>query len=180
MTIEERLEKYLNKDPKIPDSAYVAKEAIVIGDVSLGERASVWPSCVLRADINSIAIGDQTNIQDGTIVHLADDFGVTIGRNVTVGHGAIIHACRIEDECLIGMGATIMDGAVIGANSIVGAGSLVTANTLVPPGSLLMGSPAKIVRSLSDAEQSNIKRWASKYVNVAAAHKAKFEDSRPG
>ena len=89
MTIEERLEKYLNKDPKIPDSAYVAKEAIVIGDVSLGERASVWPSCVLRADINSIAIGDQTNIQDGTIVHLADDFGVTIGRNVTVGHGPL-------------------------------------------------------------------------------------------
>ncbi len=174
MTPEERLEKHLSQDPRIPDTAYVAKEAVLIGDVTLGEFASVWPGCVLRGDINSISIGDRTNIQDGTIIHLADDHGVEIGNDVTVGHGAIIHACKIEAECLIGMGATIMDGAVIERNSIIGAGSLITANTRIPPGSLAMGAPAKIVRTLSEDEQLKIKYWASKYLKVAAAHKAKF------
>ncbi len=174
MTTEERLERYLSKDPAIPDTAYVANEATVIGSVVLGEHASVWPSCVLRGDINSIEIGDRSNIQDGTIVHLADDYGVEIGNDVTIGHAAIIHACKIEDECLIGMGATIMDGAVIGKNSIIGAGSLVTGLTNVPPGSLVLGSPAQIARSLTPEEQSGIKSWAAKYVKVAAAHKAKF------
>lgn len=174
MTPEERLEKHLSQDPRIPDTAYVAKEALLIGDVTLGEFASVWPGCVLRGDINSILIGDRTNIQDGTIIHLADDHGVEIGNDVTVGHGAIIHACKIEAECLIGMRATVMDGAVIGRNSIIGAGSLITANTPIPPGSLAMGAPAKVVRTLSEDEQLKIKYWASKYLKVAAAHKAKF------
>lgn len=175
MTTEERLNKFLSQEPRIPDSAYVASGATIIGDVTLGEESSVWPACVLRGDINSIAIGDRTNLQDGTIIHLADDYGVFIGNDVTVGHGAIIHACHIEDECLIGMRATVMDGARIGSNSIVGAGSLVTAKTVVPPGSLAVGIPAKVVRTLSEEEQSKIKYWASKYTKVAAAHKAKFE-----
>jgi len=175
MTTEERLEKHLSKDPVIPDTAYVAEQATIIGDVTLGEYASIWPGCVVRGDINSIEIGDRTNVQDGTIVHLADDYGVRIGNEVTIGHAAIIHACRIEDECLIGMGSTIMDGAVIGKNSIIGAGSLVTASTEVPPGSLVIGSPAQIARTLSDEEQAKLKYWAGKYVKVAAAHKAKFQ-----
>jgi len=175
MTTEDRLEKHLSLNPRIPDTAYVAKEAIIIGDVTLGISASVWPGCVLRGDINSISIGDRTNVQDGTIIHLADDYGVEIGNDVTIGHGAIIHACTVEAECLIGMRATVMDGAIVGRNSIVGAGSLVTANTRIPPGSLVMGAPAKIVRTLSDEEQSKIKDWASKYQKVAAAHKAKFQ-----
>ncbi len=175
MTTEERLEKYLGKDPVIPDSAYIAKGAVVIGDVMIGESASIWPGCVVRGDINSIVIGDRANVQDGTIIHLADDYGVVIGNDVTIGHGAIVHACEIEEECLIGMGATILDGSVIGARSIVGAGSLITGGTRIPPGSLVMGSPAKVRRPLTQEEQSKIKYWADKYVKVATAHKKKFQ-----
>ena len=119
MTTEERLAKYLSREPQIASSAYVAAQATVLGDVRIGNQASLWPGCVLRGDINSIVIGDRSNVQDGTIVHLADDFGVVVGNDVTIGHAAIIHACTIEDECLIGMGATVMDGAVIGKRSIV-------------------------------------------------------------
>lgn len=174
MTLDEQFETFLAKDPQVPTSAYVATQATVIGDVRLGEHASVWPACVLRGDINYIQIGDRSNIQDGTIVHLADDFPVRIGNDVTVGHAAIVHACTIEDECLIGMGATVMDGAVIGHNSIVGAGALVTPRTQIPPGSLVVGSPAKVKRALSADEQAKIKDWAAKYVKVSAGHKKRF------
>ncbi|MDQ8197164.1 gamma carbonic anhydrase family protein [Pelagicoccus enzymogenes] len=175
MTLEEQFETFLAKDPQVPESAYVANEATVIGDVRLGENASVWPACVLRGDINYIEVGDRSNVQDGTIVHLADDYPVKIGQDVTIGHGAIIHACTIEDECLIGMGATVLDGSVIGRNSIVGAGALVTPRTIIPPGSMVMGAPAKVKRALTDEEQANIKNWAAKYVNVSAAHKARYQ-----
>lgn len=178
MTLDERFATFLAKDPQVPASAYVAPQATLIGDVRLGEQASVWPGCVLRGDINYIKIGDRSNVQDGTIVHLADDFPVLVGKDVTIGHAAIVHACTIEDECLVGMGATIMDGAVIGHNSIVGAGALVTNGTKIPPGSLVLGSPAKIARELSPEEQARIKKWAQKYTLVAAAHKAK-NASRP-
>ncbi len=174
MTTEERLETFLGKDPTIPESAYIASEATVIGDVRLGEQSSVWPGCVLRGDINYISVGDRSNVQDGTIVHLADDYPVEIGKDVTIGHAAIIHACIIEDECLIGMGATIMDGAMVGRNSIVGAGALVTQNTTIPAGSLVMGAPASVKRSLSQEEQGKIKYWADKYIRVAQAYKTKF------
>ena len=102
MTVEERLEKYLGKDPQIDPTAYVSKNAVLMGDIKIGKNASVWPGCVLRADINSIELGENSNIQDGTMVHLADDAGVKIGKNTTIGHGAIIHACTIGDGCLIG------------------------------------------------------------------------------
>jgi len=173
MNARERLERFLSKEPVIPESAYVAPEATVIGDVALGEQASVWPGAVLRGDINSIRVGDRSNVQDGTVVHLADDCPAEIGRDVTIGHRAIVHACRVEDEGLIGMGATLLDGAVIGRRSIVGANALVTQGTVVPPGSLLLGMPAKVVRCLGEEEQLEIAGWAKKYLLVAAAHKAR-------
>jgi carbonic anhydrase/acetyltransferase-like protein (isoleucine patch superfamily) len=171
MTTEERLEKYLDQSPQIDDSAYVASGAVVIGAVTLGQNASVWHNCVLRGDINSIEIGEGSNVQDGSVVHLADNYGVKVGKYVTIGHMAMIHACSIGDECLIGMHATILDGAVIGAQCIVGAGSLVTKGTQVPAGSLLLGSPAKVVRALSEEERAGLKAMADKYVIVSRAHK---------
>ena len=173
MTLEERFATYLDQTPKIDASAYVAKSAVVYGAVTLGPKSSVWPCCVLRGDINTIEVGEGSNIQDGTVVHLADDFGVKIGKFVTVGHAAMIHACTIEDECLIGMKATVLDGAVIGARSIVGAGAVVTKGMVVPPGSLVLGMPAKVVKTLSAEEQAGLRDWAAKYVQVAAAHQAR-------
>ena len=170
MTVEERLSNHLNKEPQVDPSAYVARGAILVGDVRLGPRSSVWHNCVLRGDINSIEIGEGSNVQDGTMVHLADNFGVKVGKYVTIGHAAMIHACTIGDECLIGMGATVLDKANIGARSIVGANSLVKIGFTCPPGSMVVGSPAKVVRQLTEEEQSNLRRWSEKYVYVSAAH----------
>lgn len=178
MNVEERLERYLSGEPKVDATAYVASQATVIGTVVLGPRSSVWPGVVLRGDINSIEIGEGTNIQDGSVVHLSDEFGVRIGAHVTVGHLAMIHACTIGDECLIGMKATILDGAEIGAQSIIGAGALVTKGTKIPPRSLVVGMPGKVVRALSDAEIASLRASAEKYIAVAAAHKKKFSPSR--
>ena len=175
MTTEERLAKYLGQAPQIDSSAYVARGAVVIGAVTLAKNSSVWHNCVLRADINTIEIGEGSNIQDGTIVHLADDYGVKVGKSVTIGHAAMIHACEIHDECLIGMQATILDGAVIGAQSIVGAGALVTKGTQIPAGSLVLGSPAKVVRTLTGEEIAELKGMADKYVTVSREHKKRFE-----
>jgi carbonic anhydrase/acetyltransferase-like protein (isoleucine patch superfamily) len=127
---------------------------------------------VLRGDINEIRVGEGTNIQDNAIVHLSDDFGAHIGAWCTVGHAAIVHACRVGDECLIGMGATVLDGAEIGARSIVGANALVPQGLKVPPGSMVYGSPAKVVRTLTPEEQGRIRGWAEKYLEVAKAHAA--------
>jgi len=172
MNIEERLQKHLLCVPKIDVQAYAAPEAVIMGDVELAPFSSVWPCCVLRGDINTIRIGEGSNVQDGTVVHLADDYGVSVGRYVTIGHMAMIHACTIEDECLIGMHSTILDGAHIGARSIVGAHSLVKKGMQIPPGSLVMGAPAKIIRELTQEEQAGLKEWAMKYVKVSAFHKA--------
>lgn len=133
---------------------------------------------MLRADINSIELGEGSNIQDGTMVHLADDAGVKIGRDTTIGHGAVIHACEIGSECLIGMGAVVLDNAVIGDNSIVGAGAVVTKNTVVPAGSLVLGTPAKIVKQLDDKTKEGLGYWSKKYRKLAAANKAKEEASK--
>ena len=174
MTLEERLNQYLNTDPKIDPSAYIAEGATVIGAVDLKRDVSIWHSAVLRGDINSITIDEGSNIQDGSVVHLADDFGVSIGKYVTVGHSAVIHACTIQDECLIGMNATILDGAIIGKQSIIGANALVTKGTQIPEGSLVLGSPAKVVRPLTKEERLSIKPWAEKYIITAQFHKSKF------
>lgn len=175
MTTVERIEQFLDQDPSIDESAYIASGAVVIGAVTLAKNSSVWHNAVLRGDINTIEIGEGSNVQDGTVVHLADDYGVKVGKYVTIGHNAMIHACEIGDECLIGMAATVLDGAVIGAQSIVGAGALVTKGTKVPEGSLVLGSPAKVVRALSDEERSNLKGMAEKYVTVSREHKKRFD-----
>jgi carbonic anhydrase/acetyltransferase-like protein (isoleucine patch superfamily) len=170
MDLPQRLARHLGQKPDTKHAAFVATNATVLGDVTLGAHSSVWYGCVLRGDINSIEIGEGTNIQDLAMVHLADDHGVKIGRYCTIGHSAIIHACEIGDECLIGMGATILDGAKIGDHCIVGANSLVTQRFVAPPGSMILGSPAKVTRALTENELLGLRPWAEKYVVVAKAH----------
>ena len=170
MDIRERLARFLGKRPDTARAAFVAGNATVLGDVTLGAQSSVWYGCVLRGDINSIAIGEGSNVQDLTMVHLADEHGVKVGRYCTIGHSAIIHACEIGDECLIGMGATILDGAKIGDQCIVGANALVTQRFVAPAGSMILGAPAKVVRPLTDAEKNGLRGWAEKYIEVAKAH----------
>ena len=171
MIFSDRLARHLDAAPTIHPSAFVAPGAAVIGDVTLGEESSVWFHTVLRGDINRIVIGPRSNVQDGAVVHLADDFGTTVGELVTVGHKAILHACTVGDEVLVGMGAIILDGAEVGARSIIGAGALVTGGKKIPPGSLVLGSPAKVVRTLSAEEQAGIRVWAEKYVALARAYR---------
>jgi carbonic anhydrase/acetyltransferase-like protein (isoleucine patch superfamily) len=161
----------LDQTPQIDGSAYIASDAVILGAVTIGRNVSIWHGCVLRGDINSIKIGQGSNVQDGTVIHLADDYGVNVGQFVTIGHKAMVHACDIGNECLIGMHSTILDGAVIGEQSIVGAGALVTKGTQVPAGSLVLGSPAKVVRALSDEERATIKNMAAKYIIVSREHK---------
>lgn len=153
--------------PHIHETAFVAASADLIGRVSLGEYSSIWYNSTLRGDINEITIGPRTNVQDNACVHLADDYGAHIGELCTIGHSAIIHACTIKNEVLVGMGACILDGAVIGERSIIGAKALVTGGTEIPPGSLVLGSPGKVVKTLSQDEQKDIRKWADKYVDVS-------------
>jgi carbonic anhydrase/acetyltransferase-like protein (isoleucine patch superfamily) len=171
--------RFLYVQPQIDPSAYVSPHAVVIGDVRLAARSSVWPTAVLRGDINFIEIGEGSNIQDGCIVHLAEDLPVRVGRLVTVGHRAILHACVVEDECLIGMGATILDGAVIGRGSIIGAHALVTKYAQIPPGSLVMGMPGKVVRALQPAEIADLRTWADHYIALGPIHKMHEQKATP-
>jgi carbonic anhydrase/acetyltransferase-like protein (isoleucine patch superfamily) len=170
MTFDEQMRLYMRATPRIHPTAFVAQGAVLTGDVTLEEESSVWFNAVLRADINRIRIGPRSNIQDGAVVHLADDLGVQVGELVTCGHGAILHACTIEDEVLIGMGATILDGAEIGARSVIGANALVTQGTKIPPGSLVLGAPAKVRRTMDLTEQASVKTWAQKYVLLSRAY----------
>ena len=141
---------------------------MVLGDVTLGEAASVWYNAVLRGDINRIVVGHHTNIQDNAVLHLADDLPCVVGNYVTIGHSAVVHACTVGDECLIGMGAVILDGAELGAQCLVGARALVTQGAKIPPGSLVLGAPAKVARALTPEERANLKYWAEKYAANAA------------
>ena len=170
MNLEERLEKFLGTPPTVADDVYIAASAVVIGDVTLGPQSSVWHQATLRGDLERIVVGRGTNIQDSAVIHLADDLPCEIGDWVTVGHRAILHACRIGDESLIGMGATVLDGAQVGAQCLIGEHALVTGGTKIPPGSLVLGSPAKVVRALNQEERARLKPWADKYVTNAAFH----------
>ena len=160
-----QFDTFLRKTPKLGKGVYLAKTAVVFGDVTLGAHSSVWYGAVLRGDINRIVVGHHSNIQDNAVLHLADDFGCIVGNWVTVGHGAIVHACTVGDEVLVGMGAVILDGAVIGKQSLIGAKALVTQGTKIPPGSLVLGAPAKVVRKLSKEERAGLKWWAQKYMD---------------
>jgi gamma-carbonic anhydrase len=158
------IESFAGISPTIHESCFVAASADVIGRVTLHEESSIWYNATLRGDINQIVIGPRSNVQDNVVIHLSDHFGCYVGERVTVGHSAILHACTVKDEVLIGMGAIVLDGAIIGERSIIGAGALVTGGTIIPPGSLVLGSPGKVVRTLSLDEQSQVKSWAEKYV----------------
>jgi carbonic anhydrase/acetyltransferase-like protein (isoleucine patch superfamily) len=160
----ERLRRHLGRLPSVGEGVYIAEGATVLGDVTLGDHSSIWPGVVLRGDINSISVGAHSNIQDNSVVHLADDFGCHIGEWTTIGHSAVIHACTIGNECLIGMGAIVLDGAKIGDQCLIGAGALVTGGSRIPSGSMVLGSPAKVVKPMSEAKRQGLKWWAQKYV----------------
>lgn len=159
------LRPYRGRLPVVHPTAYVDASAQVIGDVDIGADSSVWMNAVVRGDVNTIRIGDRSNIQDGTVVHVMHETHPTrIGDDVTIGHAAVVHGCTIGNRVLIGMGATILNGAVVGEDSIVAAGSLVTEGAVIPPRSLVMGSPAKVRRPLSDEDVASILDYAANYV----------------
>lgn len=156
--------------PVVPASAWAAPTATLIGAVTLGERASVFYGAVLRADSDTITIGDDTNIQDNVVVHCDEGVPATLGARISVGHGAVLHGCTVEDDCLIGMSATVLNGAVIGAGSLVAAGAVVLEGTIIPPGSLVAGVPAKVRRELTEEEREGIRVNAQNYLAISASH----------
>lgn len=156
----------------IDKSVFIADGAKVIGDVEIGENSSVWFNAVIRADSDKVKIGENSNVQDNAVIHTSEGFGVQIGDNVTIGHGAIVHGCTIKDNVMIGMGAIVLNGAIIEENSIIGAGTLVTQGKIIPEGSLAFGNPMKIVRQLTEQEIQSITDNATSYVNEAKEYKA--------
>jgi carbonic anhydrase/acetyltransferase-like protein (isoleucine patch superfamily) len=166
------IREFQNHHPKIHETAFVAENAIVIGDVEIGEQSSVWFGSVLRGDVNYIRIGKRTNIQDGSIIHVSSKTHPTIVEDeVTLGHRVTLHGCYIETGCLIGIGAIILDGVRIGRDSLVAAGSLVTPNTQISPRSLVMGSPARVKRGLTDDEVYNQFRFWQNYKELLKIYK---------
>ena len=166
--LDPQLDQFLRRQPTLGKNVFIAKTAVVIGDVTLGAHSSIWYGAVLRGDINRIVVGHHSNVQDNAVLHLADQFACVLGNWVTVGHAAVVHACTVGDEVLVGMGAVILDGAVIGKQTIIGAKALVTQGAKIPPGSLVLGAPAKVIRKLSKEERAGLKWWAQKYVDNGA------------
>ncbi|PKL59724.1 MAG: gamma carbonic anhydrase family protein [Methanomicrobiales archaeon HGW-Methanomicrobiales-4] len=160
----------MNIHQKVPQAAFVAPNSTVIGGVTAGTDTGIWYGAVIRADKDRISIGDRSNIQDNCVVHTSSGHPVTIGSDVSVGHGAILHGCTIQDCVLVGMGAIVLNGAVIGAESIIGAGALVSEGKEIPPRSLVLGVPGKIIRQVSEEEVTGILQNASSYVNLAREH----------
>lgn len=164
--------KFKDNQPAIHRSAFIAEDAVVIGDVEIGEDASVWFGAVLRGDVNFIRIGPRTNIQDGTVIHVSSrDHPTILEDQITVGHRVTLHGCYIESTCLIGIGSIILDGARVGKNSLVAAGSLVTPNTRIPAGSLAMGSPARVKRPLTPDEIAGLGTSWKNYVDLSAFYR---------
>lgn len=167
------IRSYGGKTPQIAAGVWIDPAATVIGDVTLGEEASVWPGAVLRGDVHFIRVGKRTNIQDNSVLHgMKDQFPVILGDGVTVGHGVLLHGCIVESRCLIGMGSIILNGAKIGEGSIVAAGTLILERTIIPPASLVMGHPGKVRRSLTAEEQAGIDAYAARYLEYKKAHQA--------
>jgi carbonic anhydrase/acetyltransferase-like protein (isoleucine patch superfamily) len=158
--------------PKIAASAYIDQSAQVIGDVVVGERSSIWPNVTVRGDVNWIRIGEETSIQDNSVLHCdAGSFPLQIGSRVTVGHLAMLHGCTVEDECLIGIGAIILNGAKIGSGSVIAAGTVVPEGMQVPPQSMVMGVPAKVKRPVTPEEQERFRQNAKRYVEATAIYR---------
>lgn len=169
------MKQLLNFDghtPSVHESAFVAPSATIIGDASLGANSSAFYGVVVRGDTASITVGNGTNLQDNVVLHADFGFPTTIGDGVSVGHSAVVHGCTIEDNCLIGMSATVMNGAVVGAGSLVAGGAVVLEGAVIPPGSLVAGVPAKVRRELTAEELVHVKENASHYVELARKHKA--------
>ncbi|GAB3605790.1 gamma carbonic anhydrase family protein [Conyzicola nivalis] len=158
--------------PSIDPTAWVAPNATLVGAVTLGARASVFYGAVLRGDTDAITIGAGSNVQDNVTMHTDSGLVLTVGSGVSVGHGAVLHGCTVEDDCLIGMGATVLNRAVVGAGSLVAAGAVVLENAVIPPGSLVAGVPARVVRALSDEERGGLVENARHYLELSAAHRA--------
>ncbi|MDC7246554.1 MAG: gamma carbonic anhydrase family protein [Sphaerochaetaceae bacterium] len=165
------IQNYKEKSPAVDKSCFTDDSAIIIGDVHLSENCSVWPNATIRGDMAAIRIGKNSNIQDNCVVHVNSGMETVIEDNVTVGHGAILHACTIESHVLIGMGAIVLDQAVIGEYSLVAAGALVPPRKVFPPRSMIMGNPAKVVRQLTDKEVEDIEKNCSHYVSLAAEYR---------
>ena len=159
------LRKYRGVSPRVHSSAYVDESAQVIGDVEIGEASSVWMNAVVRGDVHYIRVGRRSNIQDGTVVHVMNGtHPTTIGDDVTIGHAAVVHGCMLADRILVGMGAILLNGATVGEDCIVAAGTLLTEGIKIPPRSLVMGSPGKVKRALTDAEVASILEYSERYV----------------
>lgn len=161
------VERYLDRVPTVGQHVFVAPGAVLVGDVTLGHHVSVWFGCVLRGDVNRIVIGERSNLQDGTVVHLGDDDPTIVGEEVVVGHRAVIHGCTIGGGTLVGIQATILDGVKIGEGCVIGAGALIPAGREIPPHSLVLGTPGKIVRTLTAADEEFHRRLAGKYTRLA-------------
>jgi gamma-carbonic anhydrase len=158
--------RYLDRLPRCAAGVLIAPGAAVVGDVRLGADASVWFGAVLRGDLAPVTVGDRTNVQDGAVVHVGDFSPCSIGPDTVVGHRAVLHGCRIEEACLIGMQATVLDDAVVGAGSVIGAGALVTPATVIPPRSLALGAPARVIRPLTAEDEAFHRGLAAKYVRL--------------
>jgi len=156
--------------PKAASTAFIADTATLAGGVTLAENTSVWYSAVLRADTGSITVGAGSNVQDNAVLHTGPGLDVVVGRNVSIGHSAVVHGCTVGDDCLIGMHATILNGAVIGAGSLVAAGALVTENAVIPAGSLVVGVPGKVVRTVSEKQKASIAANGEEYRHLAEVH----------
>jgi carbonic anhydrase/acetyltransferase-like protein (isoleucine patch superfamily) len=161
---------YNGVSPRLHPTVFVAEGAKIVGDVEIGERSSVWFNAVVRGDIVPIRIGKRTNIQDGCVLHVKEGFPLTVGDEVTFGHGVMAHGCAIEDLCLLGIGCVILDGAVIGRGSVIGGGAVIPPGTVVPPHSLVMGVPGKVVRDLGPGSGESNRAFADSYVGYAATY----------
>ncbi len=168
-----RLLSFGGRTPTLGACAWVAPGAVLVGDVTLGADSSVWYGCVVRGDVNAIRIGARSNVQDGSVLHVTRErFDTEVGDEVTIGHRAVVHGCRVGDGALIGIGAVVLDGAVIGEGALVGAGAVVTPGKTIPPRSLVVGTPARVIRTLEDADLEKHRQQALLYVELARSHAA--------